>query len=167
MFTGYVLKADLSGISAGTIALSMIKQTPLLHHILPFIEDTTSFFWKFYIWHILFLPVVLGYTLYKHIGGLSTKYFIVGLGATIACMIIFHMPLDIAPDATPLLVHGPWFFRGAENLLKVGIDTWIIESIMGVLFFLLGGYFYAKKYRAMVNYLLISWVLCYAYFYTL
>jgi len=167
MFTGYVLKADLSGISAGTIALSLLKQTPVLNHFLPFLEDTTSFFWKFYIWHILFLPLLLGYTLYLHAGTLKTKYFIVGLSVSIACMMLFHMPPDIAPDATPLFVHGPWFFRGAENLLKIGVHTLIIDSIMGVLFLLLCLYFYVEKYRLVVNYLLVSWVLCYAYFYTL
>lgn len=164
MFTGYVLKADLSGLSAGEICLSLLKQTPLLDNFLFLFEDNSMFIWKFYLWHILFLPILITYAIYVHVETLKTKYFIVGFGITILCMFIFTMPKDVPIDLVNVNVHGPWFFRGAENLLLLGIAPWIVDVVMAIPFTLLILYFYLKEYRKLVNYLLLIWVGLYAYF---
>lgn len=164
MFTGYVLKADLSGISAGEVSLSLLKQTPFLDIFLPLFEDNSMFVWKFYLWHILFLPILLTYGIYIHVKTLKTKYFIIGVGVTILCMIVFVMPKDIPLDTILTHVTGPWFFRGAENLLMLGINPIIVDVVITIPFLLLTLYFYLQNYRVYLNYLLLIWLGLYAYF---
>lgn len=163
MFTGYVLKADLNGLSAGQVAFSIIKQTPILEYILPLFEDNSIFVWKFYIWHILFLPILLTFAIYKHINRLKTKYFIIGLGLTIVTMMIFSMPKDLDINLTLVHVTGPWFFKGAENLLVQGVPTLLVDFVIAIPFMLLVLYFYFKEYRKTINYLLLLWTAIYAY----
>lgn len=164
MFTGYVLKADLNGLSAGQVALSLIEQTPVLEWFLPLFEDSSTFVWKFYIWHILFLPLLLGFGIYKHIDKLKTKYFIIGLGITVLTMIVFTMPKDLDINLTLVHVTGPWFFKGAENLLVKGVPTLLVDFVIAIPFILLVLYFYFEKYRKIINYLLLLWTALYAYF---
>lgn len=164
MFTGYVLKADLSGLSAGEVSLSLLKQTPLLDVFLPFFEDNSMFVWKFYLWHILFLPILLTYGVYVHVKTLKTRYFIIGLGITIFCMFIFTMPKDVALDSVDIHVQGPWFFRGAENLLMLGVSPFLVDIVIGIPFLLLTLFFYVSHFRKVINYLLLIWLGLYAYF---
>lgn len=164
MFTGYVLKADLSGLSAGEVALSMLKQTPILEYFLALLQDNSPFIWKFYLWHILFLPIVLVYALLLHVKTFRTKYFIVGLGISIVCMMVFTMPLDIALDTNTegLHVRGPWFFRGAENLLMLGVAPVFVVLTLALPFTLLVVYFYKDSYQKLLKYLLLAWCGVYA-----
>ena len=163
MFTGYVLKADLSGISAGEVSLSLLKQTPLLDMFLPLFEDNSMFVWKFYLWHILFLPILLTYAIYVHVKTLKTKYFIIGIGITILCMVVFTMPKDIPLDTVLTHVTGPWFFLGAENLLMLGVSPIVVNIVIAIPFLLLTLYFYMQNYRIVLNYLLLIWLVLYAY----
>ncbi len=163
MFTGYVLKADLNGLSAGEVALSLIKQTPVLEWFIFLFEDNSLFVWKFYIWHILFLPILLAFAIYKHIGKLKTKYFIIALGLTVLVMMIFTMPQDLDINLTLVHVTGPWFFKGAENLLVKGVSTLLVDLVITFPFMLLVTYFYFEKYRKTINYLLLLWTAFYAY----
>lgn len=163
MFTGYVLKADLSGFSAGEVALSMIKQTPLLKDFLPLLEDNVLFEWKFYVWHILFLPILLIYVLLVHVKTFKTKYFIIGFGISIVCMMVLTMPADIIFGSNMSLhVKGPWFFRGAENLLMLGFPPVFIEMVLVLPFTFLVLYFYKQDYQKMLSYLLLTWTGIYA-----
>jgi ubiquinol-cytochrome c reductase cytochrome b subunit len=164
MFTGYVLKADLSGLSAGEVSLSLLKQTPLLDNFLPLFQDNSMFVWKFYLWHILFLPILLTYAVYVHVKDLKTKYFIVGIGITVFCMVVFAMPKDIPLDTVALHVEGPWFFLGAENLLMLGMSPMLVDVVIAFPFLLLIVYYYFKNYRVVINYLLLIWAALYAYF---
>lgn len=163
MFTGYVLKSDLSGYSAAQVAISLIKQTPILSDFVVFIEDKSMFFWKFYIWHILFLPLLLAYGTYKHINTLYTKYWLSGLGIAFLCMLVFTMPLDISYDLDIQRLHGPWFFWGAEGMLLLGIPVLVVDLFF-VLFFALITSFYFLKQRKTILFLLLIWVGIYAYF---
>jgi ubiquinol-cytochrome c reductase cytochrome b subunit len=165
MFTGYVLKADLSGLSAGEVALSMLQQTPFLEYFLPLLQDNALFVWKFYIWHILFLPVGFIYVLLFHIKSLKTKYLIVGLGLSVLGMMIFDMPKDISPLLTNVHVTGPWFFRGAENLLLLGVEPIFVILTLAIPFTLLFVYFYKEQYRRLLRYLLSAWCVVYALLY--
>lgn len=163
MFTGYVLKADLSGFSAGEVSISLLKQTPLLDNFLPLFQDNSMFVWKFYLWHILFLPILLTYAIYVHVKNLKTKYFIIGLGITVFCMIVFTMPKDIPHESISLHVEGPWFFLGAENLLMLGTNPILVDMVIAFPFLLLILFYYFKNYRVLINCLLLIWLVLYAY----
>jgi ubiquinol-cytochrome c reductase cytochrome b subunit len=164
MFTGYILKADLSGLSAGEIAISLLKQTPILNYFVPFFEDSTIFIWKYYIWHILFLPLILTYGLLVHVKTFRTKYWSIGLGLSLFLMMIFTMPKDVAPDATNIHVTGPWFFKSAENLLMLGVSPIVVDFVIFFPFLTLLGYFYLEKHRTLLRVLLLLWCIVYAVF---
>jgi ubiquinol-cytochrome c reductase cytochrome b subunit len=164
MFTGYVLKADLSGLSAGEVAISLLKQTPGLNFFLPLFEDSSLFVWKFYLWHILFLPIILVYALLLHVKTFKTKQWSIGLGMSVLCMIFFTMPRDISPDTMGVHVTGPWFFKGAENLLMFGIHPVVVDIVMFFPFALLVCYFYKSFWRTGIRVALILWSVAYAIF---
>lgn len=161
MFTGYVLKADLNAVSAGQIALEMIKQTPLLNLALPFFKDTDIFFWRFFLWHILIFPAILLYILKIHCN-IFTKYFLLALAICFIMVYNFPLPKDINPDFTALNVSGPWFFHGAQNLLEFGLPAWFVVFILGLGFLFLVGIRYFENRRAIFIGLFFSWVIFYA-----
>ena len=165
MFTGYVLKADLSGLSAGEVALSLLGQTPIANYFLPLLEDSSLFVWKFYLWHILFLPIILFYMLLIHVKSFNTKYWSIGLGLSVLCMLIFTMPKDVAPDAIGIHVTGPWFFKGAENLLMLGVHPVVVDMVVIFPFSLLFIYFYKPLWRNGIRIALITWSAAYAFCY--
>lgn len=163
MFTGFVLKSDLSGYSAAQIAISMIKQTPFVSNLVVLVEDKSMFFWKFYIWHILFLPLLFAYGIYKHINTLYTKYWLVGLGISFLCMLIFTMPLDTSYDSDIQRIHGPWFFRGAEGMLLLGVPVLVVDFFF-ILFFAIITSLYFLREKTVVLFVLLIWVGIYAYY---
>jgi ubiquinol-cytochrome c reductase cytochrome b subunit len=166
MFTGFVLKADQSANAAAQVAFSLLKETPLLAHLLPLFQDTQLFYWKFFIWHILFLPLILTYAIYRHTKriGVDIRYFAIGLGLAILLILILSMPPDIALEAEVDHLKGPWFFWGAENLLQRSLSALSVNAILLWPFILLVLFFYHAKRRPIYLYLLLLWILSYAFF---
>ncbi len=164
MFSGFVLKADLSANAAAQVALNLIKETPILKELLPLIKDTTIFYYKFFIWHILFLPLILGYAVYKHTKALHVEalYLSIAVGISIVTMIIFTMPRDIITGESVKNLTSPWFFIGAENLLLKSVSPTIINLILAIPFFLMLLYFYAKN-KNIIKILLLAWLIAYSY----
>ncbi len=164
MFSGFVLKGDLSANAAAQVAFNLIKDTPIIKIFLPLIKDDTVFYYKFFIWHILFLPLFLTYAIYKHIKFLQIKalYFSIAMGISISAMMIFNMPKDVVLSAKVKNLESPWFFVGAENLLSNSFSPFFINMILFIPFILLILHYYTKK-KSLVNILLISWILVYGY----
>ncbi len=165
MFTGFVLKADQSANAAAQVAFSLISDTPILDNFLSLFKDTEVFYWKFFVWHIVFLPLILVYAIYKHVKkiGVDIRYFTVALGITLFLPLIISMPLDIALETKVEHIKGPWFFWGAENLLQLGLSTIAVNIILIIPFiFLLLIYNNFKK--NIFKILLLIWILIYAYF---
>ena len=147
MFSGFILKGDQSGTAAAQVALHLMSQTPLLDRLVPLVKDTELFYSKFFIWHAIFLPLLLVWMTWKHIGqiGARREYWIVGLGLSVLLMITMRMPEDIAPTVEVEHLQGPWFFQGAENLLQLGLNSWLVTSIVTVPFGLLLLYPFVRK----------------------
>lgn len=162
IFLGYVLKFDFNGESAGRVLITLIKENFILSKMLFLVQDNELFVWKFYILHIIFLPIVLFYAVYKHTKKIYTKYFLIGLSAVILGMFFFEMPTDIPPGLN-VEATGPWFLKGAENLLFIGISSWIVFVVIIIPFFLLF-FYYFEKYRKIIKILLFLWVVFYASF---
>ena len=164
MFTGFVLKADFSANSASEVAFSLIKESPILDNFLPLFQDLEVFYWKFFIWHILFLPTILTFAIYKHTRRIDSdiKYFTISLGITLLLTLIFLMPIDIPLEAKISNIEGPWFFWGAERLLQLSVSAINVNLILSTPFLLLV-IFYKIRYKLPIKILLIFWVLMYAY----
>ncbi|MEA1915664.1 MAG: cytochrome b N-terminal domain-containing protein [Campylobacterota bacterium] len=165
MFTGFVLKADQSANAAAQVAFALIKETPLLDNFLVLFQDKEVFYWKFFIWHIVFLPLILAFGVYKHVKKISVdvRYFTIALAFTMLLSLFVSMPLDIALDLDVDHVLGPWFFWGAENLLQLSWSSLSVNLLLCIPFLLL--YIFPKvKNTKTVIFLLILWMLFYAYF---
>ncbi len=164
MFSGFVLKGDLSANGAAQVAFNLIKDTPFLKELFPLFHDNDVFYYKFFIWHILFLPLLLGYAIYKHIDTLHVKieYFSIAIGASIITMTIFSMPADIIKGEKVQSLTSPWFFKGAENLLLRSWSPLSVNIALITPFILLIIYFYSS-YKYTIKALLLLWLLLYMY----
>ncbi len=164
MFSGFVLKGDLSGNAAAQVAFTLIKDNSISKPFLPLFQDNMVFYYKFYIWHILFLPLFLAYAIYKHIKFFHIKalYFSIAMGISIMLMMIFTMPKDIPLTVNVKKLDGPWFFQGVANLLLKSFSPLFIYFVLFIPIFLLVLYYYTKQ-KSIVKILLLIWFLIYSY----
>jgi len=164
MFSGFVLKGDLSANAAAQVAFNLIKDTPLLKTILPLFYDAKVFYYRFFIWHILFFPLLLGFAIYKHVKILQVKslYFSIALGISAISMIVFAMPKDINPTADVNDLSSPWFFEGAEKLLLRSFSPVSVNIVLLIPIVLLIVYHFTRQ-KSLVKILLFLWLLIYSY----
>jgi len=164
MFSGFVLKADLSANAAAQVAFNLIKDTPFFKYFLVLIEDPNVFYYKFFIWHILFLPLVLVYAIYKHIDTLHVKvqYLSIALGISVLSLMILSMPRDIIRGEKVHTLTSPWFFEGAENLLLNSWSPFLVNLVIIFPFVLLIAYFYSKQ-KNIIKTLLALWLISYIF----
>ncbi|MDX1809297.1 MAG: cytochrome b N-terminal domain-containing protein [Sulfurospirillaceae bacterium] len=162
MFTGFVLKGDQSALAATDVAYNLMKNTPLLSHFLPLFQDDSVYYYKFFIWHIVFLPIVLSYAILRHVNTLKVKieYLTIAVGLSIAGYLAFLMPPDIALTQKVDALKGPWFFWGAENLLRINFSSLTVNLILLIPFALLLLIPYIK-YKNSIKILIASWVVGY------
>ena len=162
VFSGFVLKADQSANAAAQVAFTLMGDTPLLSVLQPLIQDTLSFYHKFFIWHIVLLPLLLGYGIYRHIKLLLPKlpYAVIATGMSVLALLLIPMPADIIPNEAVEHLQGPWFFWGAENLLQMGLDAWIVTLMMTAPFVLLLLIILSARSR-ILKLTLLLWLLAY------
>jgi ubiquinol-cytochrome c reductase cytochrome b subunit len=121
LFTGYVLRGDNTGLSAGVIAEHILVAVPLLgpplNDLLFAISETGLR--KVYVHHVIALDFFLLILLWKHL-----RVYRVRLQehpVSIAAVLLFAM-LITAPLEPAMLgvdyISGPWFFLGLQELLR-------------------------------------------------
>ncbi len=121
LFTGYVLRGDTTGNSAGLIAENILLSIPLVG------EDINSLLFsisenglkRIYINHIITLGILWGALLWNHLRryrvGLVNNFAIISL-LLLFCLLI---PAPFDPDALGIFhISGPWFFLGLQELLR-------------------------------------------------
>jgi len=164
MFTGFILKADQSANAAAQVAFSLIGNTPLLDKCIPLFKDSTVFYWKFFVWHSVFLPIILSYAIHRHVKKLSVniRYFTLTIGISMLLILLFDMPNDIALEAKIEHLKGPWFFWGSENLLQFELNSLAVNAIL-ILPFIFLILLYRSKHKKLFKFLLLLWVLAYAF----
>jgi ubiquinol-cytochrome c reductase cytochrome b subunit len=121
LFTGYILRGDNTGASAGMIAESIIHEIPLLGPILNdlFFSVSDSGLRKVYVHHVITFDFLLLICAWNHL-----RMYRVNIGdyrPLVAAMFIFSIfvaaPLELEqPGAT--YIAGPWFFLGLQELLR-------------------------------------------------
>lgn len=164
MFTGFVLKADQSANAAAQVAFTLISDTPILDNFLPLFKDTQVFYWKFFIWHIIFLPLLLAYAVYRHVKKISVdiRYFTISVAITMLVTLILSMPQDIPLETVVTHIKGPWFFWGAENLLELGLNSISVNLILALPFILLL-LIYLTNFKKILKIILLLWIIIYFY----
>lgn len=166
LFTGYVLRGDATGFSAGMIAEAILLDIPSigipLNDLLFSISD--SGMKRIYINHIVGFGLLWGWLVWGHV----KKYFI---------QFNRHILLSIAILATPVLVaaplevdhlgvshiSGPWFFMGLQELLR-----YLPPLVAGVIFPLtlllaLGILRRNNKQFKLILYFILAWLILYLF----
>lgn len=121
LFTGYILRGDNTGFSAGLIAENIILAIPLIGHSLNelFFDLSVSGLRKVYLHHVITLDLILLVLAWKHLRVYRIKvhHYL----PIIASMLIFSVFIaaPFEPDRAGIsYISGPWFFLGLQELLR-------------------------------------------------
>ncbi len=127
LFTGYVLRGDVTGESAGIIAQNIVQAVPLIGELLNdlLFDITRKGMQNIYVNHLIGLGILWLILVWDHIRRYPTGFlrhgllifFIVGLSTA------FSAPMDISKPGD-LVIKGPWFFLGVQELLRFIDPFW-------------------------------------------
>lgn len=165
LFTGYVLRADSTGTSAGLIAENIIVTIPLIGDILNdlLFSISDNGMKRVYINHVIGLGLIWGILAWEHLRRYRTSFKHHPL--LTACLLLFCL-LPAAPFEAEKLgvfhINGPWFFLGLQELLR-----FFPPLLAGVLFpgtLLLSLFFLQKDtpYFAHIRTFIFTWLTVYA-----
>lgn len=121
LFTGYILRGDSTGSSAGMIAESIMHTIPVLGPVLNtiFFTLTESGLRKVYLQHVIGLDLLLLFLAWKHLRTYRvrvTDHFPITFSILLFCAFI---AAPIEPDKLGVTyISGPWFFLGLQELLR-------------------------------------------------
>ncbi|RLA97962.1 MAG: hypothetical protein DRG83_15115 [Deltaproteobacteria bacterium] len=138
LFTGFVLKGDKEGISAGLILYNLTAIVPLIGDKIQtlLIHPGKSLFILPYFHHILLLPVSFIILLNSvHNWKPNPADILKGLVVVIPMSIMFSIPVDINPSVSVNHVRGPWFFWGIQEMLRY-LPPLLVGVVMPLAFFL-------------------------------
>jgi len=166
LFTGYVLRADSTGSSAGLIAENIITSIPLIGNILNdlFFSVTNDGMKRVYINHIVGFEVLWGLLAWEHLRKYRTSF---SQHPFLTAAILLFCLLPTAPFEAEKLgvfhINGPWFFLGLQELLR-----FLPSLIAGVLFpsTLLVALFLLQKrnrYYPYIRNFIFGWLIIYAF----
>ncbi len=165
LFTGYVLRGDSTGFSAGMIAESILLDIPYIgkatNDLLFSISENGMK--RIYVNHIIGFGVLWGWLAWAHV-----KKFRVSFNSHILLTIaILMFSLFIAAPFEPdhlgvTHISGPWFFLGLQELLR-----YLPPMVAGILFpltFLVAFALLQKRNRGYHYFLvfILLWLLVYA-----
>ena len=161
MFSGYVLKADQNGQSAALVAQNMMKDSMILKYFVLFLGDSSVFYWKFFLWHVIFLPSLFFLFIFYHAKKVLPKieFVSIALSVSVISILFFGMPEDIPFNLASKHLTGPWFFEGVENMLKMNVNVDV--AILLGFFPFVALMFYNKLRSKTINILLVLWVIFY------
>lgn len=121
LFTGYILRGDNTGTSAGLIAENIILAIPIageaVNSLLFSISD--SGLRKVYLHHIITLDFLLLILAWNHLR--IYRIFLRDYYGLIAATLLFSLwiPAPFEPDFLGVTyISGPWFFLGLQELLR-------------------------------------------------
>jgi ubiquinol-cytochrome c reductase cytochrome b subunit len=164
LFTGYVLRGDSTGSSAGLIAENIITAIPgigsILNDLLFSISDDNMK--RVYVNHVVGLGVVWGFLAWEHLRRYRTSFRQHPLltAAILLCCLLPAAPFE--PEQLGVFhIDGPWFFLGLQELLR-----FLPPLPAGVLFpgaLLLALFFLRKnnRYYSLLLTFILSWLVIY------
>ncbi|CAK8721838.1 Cytochrome b/b6 N-terminal region profile domain-containing protein [Candidatus Electrothrix laxa] len=121
LFTGYILRGDVTGEAAGAIAENIILAVPLLGSFLNKIlfDVNAAGAQKVYLNHLIGLMVVGGFCVWPHLRRYTAFW---RNHLPLALFLLLISPVLKTPlerDHFGLLhINGPWFFLGLQELLR-------------------------------------------------
>ncbi len=121
LFTGYILRGDATGSSAGMIAENIILTIPVIGSLLnEFLFSTSNTgLRKVYVHHVIGLDILLLMLIINHLRRYRVR--VSSHQLLIAAILIFCMffPAPLEPERIGVVyISGPWFFLGLQELLR-------------------------------------------------
>ncbi|MBT8329224.1 MAG: cytochrome b N-terminal domain-containing protein [Desulfofustis sp.] len=121
LFTGYVLRADATGYSAGMIAEHILEAVPLIGSGLnnTLFSISTHGMDRVYLHHVISFDLLFLFLAWDHLR--RYRVFLTDHLLFISALLLFSLvvaaPMD--PDQLGMLyITGPWFFLGLQELLR-------------------------------------------------
>jgi len=121
LFTGYVLRGDSTGFSAGMIAENIVLTVPFfgtaLNNMLFSITDHGMD--RIYLHHVISFDLLFLFLAWEHLRRYQTAVssHLLFICAILLFSLVIAAPID--PESLGLLyITGPWFFLGLQELLR-------------------------------------------------
>jgi hypothetical protein len=165
LFTGYVLRGDNTGASAGIIAENIVRTIPFTGDLLNDLlfsaaEDGLR---KVYLHHVISLDIVLLLLAWNHLRSYRIKFRtqFVPVMVMVFISVVVAAPLD--PERPGITyISGPWFFLGLQELLRY-LSPLFAGVVVPASFVLLTLYAQPGTRYSTASLLSIgAWLLCYA-----
>jgi ubiquinol-cytochrome c reductase cytochrome b subunit len=121
LFTGYVLRGDSTGFSAGMIAEAILLDLPLIGSPINdlFFSISDNGMKRIYINHIIGFGILWGWLTWNHVKKyrISFNHHILLTISIILFSVFVAAPFE--PDHLGVMhISGPWFFLGLQELLR-------------------------------------------------
>lgn len=165
LFTGYVLRADSTGFSAGMIAEAILKTIPFMGDTLNSLlfDISNRGMQRVYVHHMISLDILWLILAWDHL----RRYRVQVADHTVAICLIavfcFFTAAPIEPEKLGVTyISGPWFFLGLQELLRYfhPLFAGVVYPLLFVVALL-----YARNqnryYRALLWFLYV-WLIVYA-----
>lgn len=138
LFTGYILRADATGKSAGIIAENIIISIPVLGSWLnSFLFDISSSGMRVvYANHLIGLGVLWGYLVWEHLRKYRVSWRNNGLLVVLILVVGMIWLAPIEPFSPgQFQISGPWFFVGLQEMLLIIQPIWagVVFPCLGLL----------------------------------
>ena len=164
LFTGYVLRADTTGASAGAIAEAILTAIPMVGRLLndTFFAIADHGMQRVYVAHVITFDLLWLMLAWEHLRRYRIRLadHLPAAGLVLLLSVLIAAPID--PEKLGITyITGPWFFLGLQELLR-----YLPPLAAGVLFpavFLLALLLARRQYRffrAMAAFIAV-WLLLY------
>ncbi len=169
LFTGYVLRGDGTGESAGFIAESISLSLPVagewVNDLLFAIRDNGLK--RVYVNHLIGLGVVWGILSWDHVRRYKVSWIEHGWFLVLVFMFCIAVPAPMEPyEAGATLITGPWFFIGMQEALRYAQPFWAgiffpLTALMAFIFIQRSGTSGSRREHGMVIGYISAWLLLY------
>jgi hypothetical protein len=117
MITGFILKGDADSLQAGRIIVSLVEKIPLAGSLLSsLLFGSEENYQLIYVHHIATATVFLAIIIWEHARSIWSRLssFLIILFFLSLVSVFLHAPLH---DNISLIVKGPWYFVGLQEVL--------------------------------------------------
>lgn len=121
LFTGYILRGDATGNSAGAIAEHILDLVPIAGHWLNslFFSISESGLRKVYVAHVAGLDIALLFLLWRHLRQFRVLFSQYLIPTTLIFCFCAAVNAPFEPHTrSEDYISGPWFFLGLQELLR-------------------------------------------------
>lgn len=165
LFTGYILRGDNTGSSAGIIAENILQAIPVLGAPLNeiFFSLSDSGLRKVYIHHVIALDLLLLIFAWNHlrIYRINVRKYLPLVSSILIFSVFISAPFE--PDRLGIsYISGPWFFLGLQELLRYLSPLLAGVGLPGLFLIALFSAHPANKYFQVIIILIGFSLICYA-----